>query len=108
MHRGAACLHQDLGGAERLKGDLCLWSPSYSLVQKISFKRLASAVRRSRRWASALNITDKTSVLVELDSSGQEHADISPKECQVLGRLETPRERSHQPCVSCVSAVSAF
>lgn len=53
-----------------MKGSLCILSPSYSFVQKMFFKLPASAGYQSRHWESALSLTDKGSLLMELNSSG--------------------------------------
>lgn len=53
-----------------MKGSLCILSPSYSFVQKMFVKLPASAEYQSRHWESVLSLTDKGSLLMELNSSG--------------------------------------
>lgn len=64
-----------------IKGNLCILSASYSLIQKIFnvFKLPPSAGYQSRHWESVLNVTDKScSVLMNLNSS-REKTDINQK-----------------------------
>lgn len=52
-----------------MKGNLCILSPlTHLFVQKVLFKLPATSGYHSRHWESALNITHKVSVLVELNS----------------------------------------